>query len=40
METVDEEFIASALDFMDRKTKREHRGSVILILPGCMFSRT
>jgi arylsulfatase len=39
METVDEEFLAGALDFIDRKTKEGSPGSVILIRPGCTFSR-
>ena len=38
METVDEEFLASALDFMDRKTKQG--GPATSTRPGCTCSRT
>ena len=39
METVDEEFLASALDFMERKTKEGGRGSAISTRRACTSSR-
>ena len=40
METVDEEFLAAALDFMDRKHKEGGRGSATSTRRGCTSSRT
>ena len=39
METVDEEFLAAAVDFMERKTKETCRGSVTSTPRACTSSR-
>ena len=40
METVDQDFLGSALDFMERKTKEAAPGSATSTRHGCMSSRT
>jgi hypothetical protein len=40
METVDEEFLAAALDFIDRKTGEESPGSATSTPPACTSSPT